>query len=63
MARRLAGHTDCLSHLPVDGGLGAVLVRRAMILFHGAVSLFISLARGFLLLLLRFPLFSNFLEL
>jgi hypothetical protein len=59
--RRLAGYTDCLSHLAVDGSLRSTTVVGAL-LDVSAVSLFVRLACGFLLLLLGLPLFPNFLE-
>jgi hypothetical protein len=63
MTRRLPWHSDGLSHLTIDGRLGAILVRGAMVLFGGSVPLFIGLARCFFLLLFRFPFFSDFFKL
>jgi hypothetical protein len=59
--RRLARYTDCLSHLAVDGSLRSTTVVGAL-LDVSAVSLFVSLARGLLLLLLGLPLFPDLLE-
>jgi hypothetical protein len=61
VARRLAGHADSLTHLAVDGRLGAVLV--TAVLVSGALPLLVGLALGFLFLLLCLPFFANFLKL
>jgi hypothetical protein len=60
--RRLSGDTDSLSHLSVDRSFGGTTLMGTL-LNVGAVSLFVGLARGFLLLLLCLPLFSDLLEL
>lgn len=58
---RLSGDADCLSHLSVNRRLRSASLVSAL-LHVGPVSLFVGFARGLLLLLLRFPLLSNFLE-
>jgi hypothetical protein len=64
----LPGHTNCLSHLSVNGGLGrATAVVLLALLLHvllhlSAVSLVLGLARSLLLLLLGLPLFTDFLK-
>jgi len=58
---RLSRDADCLSHLSVNRRLRSASLVSAL-LHVGPVSLFVGFARGLLLLLLRFPLLSNFLE-
>ena len=61
MAWRLTWHANCLSHLTVYRGVGAILV--ATVLVGGALSLVVSLALRFLLLLLCLPFLPDLLEL
>jgi hypothetical protein len=61
MLRGLARDADRLSHLSVDRRFRSTTLVSAL-LHVGPVTLFVSLARGFLFLLLRFPFLSDFLE-
>ena len=62
VTRRLPGDADCLPHLVIHGRIGAVLVGGTILLSGSSVSIFLSLARRVLLLLLRFPFLADFFE-
>jgi DNA-binding transcriptional ArsR family regulator len=64
----LTRHTNSLSHLSIDRRFRRATVMRdtlllSMLLHLGAMTLVISLASSFFLLLLSFPFFANFFEL
>jgi hypothetical protein len=59
--RRLTRDADSLSHLSIDRSFGSATLVGALLLI-GAMALLVGLARSLLLLLLRLPLFSDFLE-
>lgn len=61
MLRSLPGDTDCLPHLSVDRSFGRTTLVSAL-LHISAVSLFVGFACSLFLLLLRLPLFADFLE-
>jgi hypothetical protein len=61
VSRSLSRHADGLSHLTVNGSVGAVVVRSARV--ASTRTLVISLARSLLLLLLGLPLLSDLFEL
>lgn len=63
MLGRLSRHTDCLSHLSIDRWFTRRSAVVLTLLHIGTVSFVVSLACGFLLLLLCLPLFSNLFEL
>ena len=61
VCRGLSGDADCLPHLSIDRSFRRTALVSAL-LHIGAVSLFVGFACSLFLLLLRLPLFADFLE-